>query len=348
MRDRYINDVIEEMRQRVTPPIGTIYIGGGTPSQLTIQQLEKLFTHIYNIYSVCEGAEITVEANPDDVTKQFAEALRSLGVNRLSMGVQSFNDQQLRFINRRHDSRQAVKAVHTAQDAGFGNISIDLMFGFPGQTLEDWASDLKRATELNTQHISAYSLMYEEGTRLTRMLEAGEFKEISDELSSKMYETLLDATTNAGFRQYEISNFAKPGYESRHNSGYWKGIPYIGIGAGAHSYDGDTRCFNPTSLTKYMEGIEHHTLLPEKEVLSIEEKYNEYVFTRLRTAEGLKIRDLQSRFGDECLSYCMDNAQQHIKSGGLIMTTLPDATMKLTRKGLFVSNDIMSDLMIVE
>lgn len=322
--------------------IETIYFGGGTPSQLSLSQIGKILKTIYIIYNVREDAEITLEGNPDDMTVDFLQQIRQLGINRLSMGVQSFDDKRLKFIHRRHSSEQTRKAICNAVDAGFTNISIDLMFGFPGQTLDDWKTDVIEALKLPVKHISAYSLMYEEGTLLNRMLENGEIEELDEELSLQMFKCLVESLADAGFEQYEISNFSRKGYRSRHNSSYWHGIPYLGVGAGAHSYDGESRQYNPNSLTDYLDGVG-----PEKEKLTLNDRYNEYVFTSLRTCDGLDLDELKIKFGADYYRYCIENAQKHIDNGRLVLNKREKSFLVLTKDGIFVSNDVMSDLMMV-
>ena len=341
-RHDYVDAVVEELRQRrsflADQPIETIYFGGGTPSQLPSDELKRMLDAIYYIYNVREGAEVTLEGNPDDLTPSFLQHLRQMGVNRLSMGVQSFDDARLHFLHRRHTAAQAIQAVHDAQAAGFTNISIDLMFGFPDQTLDQWKQDVQTALSLQVQHLSAYSLMYEEDTLLERMLAAGEIAEVDEEVSLQMYEYLIDALQAAGYKHYELSNFALPDRQSRHNSSYWHGIPYLGVGAGAHSYDGHDRYYHPDSLEKYME---HPTSLVV-EHLTDHERYDEFVFTALRTSEGLNLSDLEQQLGASYQEYCLQNAQRHLKAGLLSLT---GDTLCLTRRGLFISNEVMSDLM---
>lgn len=343
LREEYVDAVCRELKERKEylngEDIETIYFGGGTPSQLTIPQLARILETIYIIYNVREDAEVTLEGNPDDLTFEYLSAIRTLGFNRLSMGVQSFSDSQLRFIRRRHTASQALEAVTNAKKAGFDNVSIDLMFGFPGQKLENWKKDVDCALTLPVQHLSAYSLMYDEGTVLADMLDRGEISEIDDELSLQMYRYLVEAVAKAGFEHYEISNFCKPGYHSRHNSGYWTGVSYLGVGAGAHSFDGNTRQYNVESLKEYMSGVE-----AEKEILTIEERYNEYVFTSLRTSRGMNMAELGSLFGEELKKYCLDNAKKYVEEGRLAQK---GAILTLTSTGIYVSNDIMSDLMKV-
>ena len=322
--------------------VSTIYFGGGTPSQLPVSALGRILAKVRERFNVADDAEITVEGNPDDMTPEYLVGLRGLGVNRLSMGVQSFDDSRLAFLHRRHSAEQAVRAVENAKAAGFNNISMDLMFGFPNQTLEEWKRDVDKALTLDVQHLSAYSLMYEEGTALCRMLEDGKINEVTDEVSLSMYEYLMDAIRGAGFEHYEISNFAKPGYRSRHNSSYWQGIPYLGLGAGAHSYDGKRRWYNPDSLSEYMEGVCKGADVREYETLTGDERYDEYVMTGLRTCDGAELDELERLFGIESRDYCLRNAKAHLDAGRL---GVEGSRLRLTRQGLFVSNDVMSDLM---
>lgn len=341
-RHDYVEAVVKELHLRQPflgdEPVDTIYFGGGTPSQLPPDELERMLHTLYNIYNVREGAEVTLEGNPDDMTPMLLQRLQQMGINRLSMGVQTFDEERLHFLHRRHTAMQAIQAVRDAQAAGFSNISIDLMFGFPNQTLEEWKRDVQTALSLHVQHISAYSLMYEEGTLLEQMLTHGAISEVDEDVSLQMYEYLMDALKDAGYVHYEISNFSLPDRQSRHNSSYWHGIPYLGVGAGAHSYDGHDRFYHPDSLEQYI--ADPCSLVTEH--LNDHERYDEYVFTSLRTAEGLHLTALEQLFGTSCKKYCLQNAQRHLKAGLLSLT---GDTLRLTRRGLFISNEVMSDLM---
>ena len=233
-----------------TNMVDTIYIGGGTPSTLPLSDIQE----ILNTVSECfpgNPREVTIEVNPDDITPEFVNRLRSIGINRISMGIQTFDDSRLQFLHRRHTSSQAIDAVRIIKDAGIENISIDLIFGFPNQTLDEWESDVQTAVSLAPTHISAYSLMYEEGTTLYRMMSEGKITQIDDETSLAMYKYLMDALKAAGYEHYEISNFAKPGYRSIHNSSYWHNVPYLGIGASAHSYNIGTRSWNIADIRQF-------------------------------------------------------------------------------------------------
>ena len=301
LRERYVDALCREMEIRgERNDIETIYLGGGTPSQLSIEQLQRLFIYINKVK---EDAEITIEMNPDDVTAEFAAELQQLGVNRVSMGAQTFNDERLRFLHRRHNAKQVHQAVETLRQAGFKNISIDLMYGFPEETLDDWKADIEEALSLDVEHISSYCLMYEEGTPLYQLLEQGKVSEVDEELERQMYYTLKDRLEAAGYEHYEISNFARPGFRSRHNSSYWQGIPYIGIGAAAHSYDINTRSWNIADIRQYITGIEQGQRLYESETLDEVTRYNDAVTVALRTCEGLDLSKLTSEQRTYCLTH---------------------------------------------
>ena len=348
MKQAYVDAVCREMELRdaiyekegkdVGKTIATVYLGGGTPSQLSPTQLQQLFDAIARHYDVNNDAEITIECNPDDVTEAFAELLQSLPVNRVSMGAQTFDDDRLQFIHRRHTSKQVTTAIQRLREKGIHNISIDLMYGFPEETLEEWEYDIQQALALNVEHISAYALTYEEGTPLYRLLEEGKVKEIDEERSLAMYDRLIDRLQEAGYEHYEISNFARKGWRSRHNSSYWQLVPYIGIGAAAHSYDGRRRQWNIADINSYINHIQQGIVPAEGELLDKDSRYNDHVMLALRTCEGLDLSTLDS---DE-RSYCEETAKKFVLDGLLVKT---DNHLRLSRKGLFVSDMIMSELM---
>ena len=324
-------------------PYSTLYIGGGTPSQLSIAQLATLLEDIKTLPDV----ERTIECNPDDITSDFAQGLKQLGFNRVSLGVQSFNDKQLKFLRRRHNAVKVREAINMLKSAGFQNISIDLMYGLPSQTLTDWESDIDEALALDVQHISCYCLTYEEDTPLYNMLARGEVAEADDELALLMYETLIDRLASAGFAHYEISNFAKPGYQSKHNSSYWNGTPYVGIGAGAHSYDGSSRSWNICDVKRYIKILTAPDCQPsslsticEKEELTADDRYNELVMTRLRTSAGLPIDEIPETY----MQHFNKCSKPYIDSGDL---SVSDNVCRITRKGLFISDAIISSLFVV-
>lgn len=341
-KSRYVDALLAELRMRrdelPLARVHSIYIGGGTPSQLPARALAAILNEVCRLFPVDFDAEVTVEANPDDVTPEWLAALSHTPVNRLSMGVQSFDDALLRLIRRRHTAQQAVCAVEQAARHGISNVSIDLIYGLPTQTMEQWQADVRQALALDVQHLSAYSLSYEEGTPLWRMLEQGRIEEADEELSLCMYEHLIDATQAAGFTHYEISNFCRPGRHSLHNSAYWHGVPYLGFGPGAHSYDGmRTRRWNLSDLKGYVQAA--GSMPPhQSEVLTDDELYDETVMTRLRTSEGLSLDLLTAAYR----AYCMAQAEPHLRAGRLEQA---GSAIRLTRQGIFTSNDIISDLM---
>jgi len=348
LRGGYLKALEKELALRgnyLHEPVDTVYIGGGTPSLLSQEELHKLFDIIYNnVYEISPDAEVTIECNPDDITPDMAETISRLPVNRVSMGIQTFDDGRLRFIRRRHTSAQVYRAIDLMRHAGTGNISIDLMFGFPGETAGEWNDDISRALSLDVQHISAYSLTYEEGTPLHRMLVQGIVAETDEELCRAMYYTLTDRLTAAGYEHYEISNFARPGFRSRHNSSYWKGVPYIGIGASAHSFDIVSRQWNTSDVQEYISSIGHGTVPFEREILDTDTQYNDTVMTALRTCEGVNLNLLEEKFGKPYVGYLLSNAERHISAGNL---NLSHPHLSLSRTGLFISDGIMSDLMKV-
>lgn len=317
--------------------VPSLYIGGGTPSQLPESLLLEMFQAITECFMFTEDAEITIEVNPDDVTPHLIDALHQTPVNRISMGVQTFSDKQLKFLNRRHTSAQALQAVRLFREANYNNISLDLIYGLPGQTFKEWKHDVDMVVELGVPHLSAYALSYEEGTVLHNMLEEGLVAEAPDELSWQMYDYLMDKTTDAGMEHYEISNFAVSGKFAKHNSRYWNGSPYLGLGPGAHSYDGENiRRSNNTSLKEYVQATED---VPHQiEILTPQERYDETVMTRLRTFSGLPLDILTA----EQRAYCLQMAEPHIHNGNLVRE---DDVLRLSKRGIFVSNSVISDLM---
>ena len=325
--------------------LSTVYLGGGTPSQLSSENLEKIFDTIYNkVYQdqlpVSATAEVTIECNPDDITPQFASILSSLPVNRVSMGVQTFSDERLKFLRRRHSAREVDQAIGRLRQAGIGNISIDLMFGFPQETMADWRIDLQQALSLEVEHISAYSLMYEEGTVLYRLQQEKRVRETDEETSLEMYNLLIDELTAHGFEHYEISNFARPGFRSRHNSSYWQAVSYLGLGASAHSYNGYSRQWNVADIRQYVEAIERGVLPAEIETLDADTRYNDRIATALRTREGIDLSVLEKPYQ----TYLEELATPHIRRGHLV---LKDGCLALSRSGIFISDSIMADLMKV-
>ena len=342
LKDKYIAAMRREIGIRLgKAPVSTLYLGGGTPSQLSIDQLATLLKDI----NIRQDAERTIECNPDDITADYAQGLRRLGFNRVSLGMQTFDDGLLKFIHRRHNAKKAMSSIAMLHDAGFENISLDLMYGLPGQTLSMWESDIDTALSLGVKHISCYCLTFEEDTPLYNMRENGEVKEIDDETALQMYNILIDKLKSAGFEHYEISNFAIPGFRSHHNTGYWNGTPYIGIGAGAHSYDGKSRRWNICDVKSYIKLMQSNTdkkaveAISEGEELSNTDRYNELVMTRLRTSDGLPLAEIPSAKKQQFLK----SIEKFIQEGNLC---IEDNTCRLTRQGLFISDYIISSLFI--
>ena len=287
---QYVEALLAEWQIRqheATEPIHTIYIGGGTPSTLDNAALDRILQAILSTCPDSRPHEITIEANPGDITLEKAQAWRAMGINRLSIGIQSFQDHLLQLIGRRHNANQAIQAVQLAQAAGFDNISIDLMYALPDQTMQMWQHDVQQALSLGVQHISTYGLIYEEGTVLTTLLEHGVIEAVDEDLEMQMYDYLVEQLTANGFLHYEVSNFALENHHSRHNSSYWNDTPYLGLGAGAHSYNGQQRQWNIADLDTYIEQAMAHNLQPEMETLTPEQHHTEQVMLGLRTSQGV-------------------------------------------------------------
>lgn len=340
----YVDALCHEMalRKKEARELSTVYLGGGTPSLLSPDNLRKIFRNISDVFSPSwEKMEVTIECNPDDITPEFCSLLRDLPINRVSMGAQTFSDERLRFLRRRHNAAEVPLAIERLRAHGIVNISIDLMFAFPNETLEEWSHDIDAALLLRPEHISAYSLQYEEGTPLYRMLEKGTVKEADDELYRRMYSLLCKRLTDAGYEHYEISNFALPHFRSRHNSSYWHDIPYIGLGASAHSYSGITRSWNVSDLRAYLQSIGSGSRPCETEVITPQTHYDDMVMTALRTCEGISLPSLHEPFK----SYLLKAAQPYLRDGELNINA---GHLALTRDGIFISDMIMSDLMWTE
>lgn len=348
-KSEYVHALVRELEIRKdyldNEEIETIYLGGGTPSQLSQEELEEIFAHIYKVYKVTPDAEITLEANPDDLTPEYVSMLRGLPINRISMGIQTFQEETLKLLHRRHTAQQAIEAFKRCREAGFQNISIDLMYGLPGETLETWEQDLQQALALHPEHISAYHLIYEEGTTLWNLREQNKVEEAEEELSLTLFKTLIERLTKAGYQHYEISNFCLPGLHSRHNSSYWTGKKYLGCGPSAHSFDGTSRQWNVSSLEQYLKGIHTDQLDFEIEDLDLYTRYNDFVITSIRTCWGMPLSQLRTTYGETLYNYCLRMAKPHIQQGVL---EIKEDTLKLTSEGIFISDGIMSDLLWIE
>ena len=276
--------------------IKTIYFGGGTPSLLTYQELEKILSAIHSKYTVSPGAEITLEANPDDINIEKLSEWKLAGINRLSIGIQSFIERDLIWMNRAHNSAQALQCIQQSREAGIPNFSIDLIFGTPGLTNEEWKQNVQTVIDLNVPHIACYALTVEPKTALDKMIHLKKKENIDNDLQAEQYSILMNMMQDAGYEHYEISNFAKPGFRSRHNSSYWEGKKYIGIGPSAHSYDGTNRQWNVANNAVYIKAMRHNDIPLEEESLSGIQKLNEYIMVSLRTMEGMDLQFIEERF----------------------------------------------------
>lgn len=326
-------------------PIESIYFGGGTPSQISPKSIDQIIKTIYSHFSVNKDVEITLEANPDDLDENYLQQLIKIGFNRISIGTQSFDDNELKFLKRRHSAQKAKDAVRISKDVGFENISIDLMYGLPNQSIDIWSKNIDEAISLDIKHISAYHLIYEENTKLYNMLMSHRVKSVGEEISVEMFSLLIDKLSQANLIQYEISNFAKEGYYSRHNSSYWLGKKYLGLGSSAHSYNGENRAWNANSISKYIKDINNNTPNTEIEILDRTIQYNDRILTGMRTMWGLDLSKLEKDFGKDMLTYCLKNVKKHLDLGDVIND---DNILKITRKGIFISDTIMSDMMYVK
>ena len=350
-RKAYVETVCHELRYRKSElgneAVETIYFGGGTPSTLTTEEISRIVDTIVDVYAIekTEKLEITLETNPDDLTEEYVATLSGLPINRISMGIQSFHDRTLRLVGRRHTATEAIEAVRRCQRMGLTNISIDLIYGLPGETIADWTYSLDQALGLKVPHISAYHLTYEEDTQLWRMKELGIVAPISEEQSIEAFEILRAKLLGNGYEHYEISNFALPDCYSRHNSSYWKGTIYIGIGPGAHSYDGKSRRWNLGELGEYISTPHDEDVPHEVEHLTTDEQYDERVITELRTARGIDLERLQMDFGNCYYTHCLRCAEPYIHRGQLIHTA--DNHLRLTPESIFVSDAVMRDLLYV-
>ncbi|WP_295732282.1 radical SAM family heme chaperone HemW [uncultured Muribaculum sp.] len=319
--------------------ITTIYVGGGTPSILTPGELEAIVSPIPK----SSLSEFTVEANPEDVTAHWVSSMRSLGVDRISIGVQSLNDRELAAVGRRHTAAEALDAIETILRGGISNISADLIYGLPGQTIDTWRDSLERLLQRGITHLSAYALSYEQGTRLYAMLMTGKIKEIPQEVSEQMYDMLCKYTTRRGFTHYEISNFALPGKHSRHNSSYWDYTPYLGLGPGAHSFDGEMRRVNPPGVAAYIAAINSGKTFYTVEEETTTDRINDLIITSLRTSHGLNQEAVEKIGGSKSLSELRKNADPFISSGRLLCT---DSTMRIPEKYWLISDAILRDLLL--
>ena len=334
VRKNYLNDETVE----------TIYFGGGTPSVLTAPEIAEILAVLNDEFKVNSDAEITFEANPDDLSNDYLKALKQEGINRLSIGIQAFQNRHLEKMNRRHNTAQAVEAIENASKNGFSNLSADLIYGLPDLTPKEWEESLNQMFRLPVKHLSAYHLTYHEGTAFYTWLKKGTLKELKEEESVNQFNTLVDLSLVNGFEHYEISNLAKDQLYSRHNTAYWMGVKYLGLGPSAHSFDGVSRRWNDSSVEAYIKAQANNQPYFEEEKLSENDQYNEYILTRIRTKWGVSVKELKQRFGHEKAAYFSRQLDKYKNTGDI---NIKSETITLSRKGLFVSDEIMADLMII-
>jgi len=344
-----VNALIKELELQanylINQPLETIYFGGGTPSLLTDNELNSILNTIYKVYPVVSSPEITLEANPDDLSLEKITALTQAGVNRLSIGVQSFESATLKLLNRAHTAAEAVHCIESAYHAGINNVSIDIMFGLPGQHEAGLQKDLATAIALKPNHVSVYSLTVEEKTVFGKWAQQGKLKITEEPEAARQFEIVMDTLENSGYVQYEISNYAKPGFESQHNSSYWQRKKYLGIGPSAHSYNGESRQFNISNNHRYVQALQSNQIPFELELLTQANKINEYIFTSLRTNRGINLTTLKQDYKYD-LATLAGKALSRMVASNLI--TVIDDTILLTRAGKLVADQLAVDFFAPE
>ena len=345
-KQRVVDAICKELvlrKDELTDEVKTIYFGGGTPSLLSEEELSKIFKTIAENFIVSKEAEITLEANPDDLSEEKLLQLSKSTINRLSIGVKSFFEEDLKLMNRAHNAGEAWESIQLSKQY-FSNISIDLIYGIPEMTNQRWLQNLEKAFELNVPHLSCYALTVEPKTALKTFIEKGIVPPVEDEVAQEHHQILVSETEKRGFVNYEFSNFGEPSFESQNNLAYWQGKPYLGVGPSAHSYNGRTRSWNVANNSKYLKALDESSLPIERETLTKNDRYNEYVMTRLRTMWGIQLEEVEKLFGKKHLEYLLMQAQLHIKNNFLIME---NNTLKVTKKGKFLSDGIASDLFLL-
>lgn len=349
LNDDFPELIVRELNLRKdylpTNRIETVYFGGGTPSLLSAKQVEVILNGINNFFSVSSSPEITLEANPDDLTLELLNGYEQAGINRLSIGVQSFNDSELEFLGRRHNAKKAQDSVSLIYQSEISNISLDLIYGLPNSSLETWEYSLKKAIELGVQHLSCYHLTYEESTPLTRKLLKGLFNSIDEELSIRQFNLLRRIAQENGYVHYEISNFAKEGFISKHNSSYWQGLAYLGVGPSAHSFNIETRQWNPASIEEWTNGIKENKPCLQSETIDETSRFNEFLLTRLRTIWGVDLNFIANNFNEKHITFLQSEMNKHIKQGNLVLN---DGILRIPSQKYFISDKILEDLFFVE
>jgi oxygen-independent coproporphyrinogen-3 oxidase len=336
---------IEQKKELLTGQIETIYFGGGTPSILSYEELSFIVEALQNNFSIGPKIEFTLECNPDDITPAKLKELKRLGVNRLSIGVQSFFDEDLHFFNRAHNASQAETSILQSQELGFDNITVDLIYNTPTLNLEKWESNLNKIEELSIPHLSAYTLTVEPKTALFHQVNTNQIAMPSDEAAIEQFKLLMSKTKQMGMDQYEISNFGKPDYYSQHNSNYWKGVEYLGIGPSAHSYINGSRIWNVSNNIKYIKALNEKSTFSTKEVIDETTAYNEYILTRLRTKWGVDVSEVAERFNQELNTHFNKELEKYLKSSYLQVL---NNKLILTQEGIFLADKISSDMFFIK
>ena len=323
--------------------IKTVYFGGGTPSLLPVKYIDEILGIVNDNFDLIPNPEITLEANPDTINKEQLFVLKSLGVNRISVGIQSFHDEDLKYLDRRHDARHALQIIDDLKGVGFDKLTLDLIYGIPTLTEEKWNENLDIFFSTGISHLSAYALTVEPKTILGQRIDKGDLQDVTEDEAIRHYEILIDRTKENGFEHYEISNFAKEGCRSQHNSIYWKDEKYLGLGPSAHSYDGNSRQWNVANLTKYIQLAGRSDDCFEKEVLTIEDKFNEYVMTSLRTSWGCDMEKISAKYGNSFAKHFLKNVEKYLESGEMLKDF---NTYHLTDEGMLFADGIASDLFL--
>jgi len=348
---KYADEMVEAIckeikmkKDRISGQVGSIYFGGGTPSILSQSALQKIFDAINQTFSVDANAEITIETNPDDLTAQKLKELKQLPVNRFSVGIQSFFSEDLIWMNRAHNAEEAEDCIKRSQDAGFENLTLDLIYGYPLLTDEKWFSNISKAIDLQVPHISAYALTVEPRTALAHAIKNKKQTPVNDNQSAAQFVILMDKLVEVGFEHYEISNFAKPGCYAVHNTNYWKGVNYIGIGPSAHGFDGQNRFMNPANNSLYIEKLDSNKLPEIVEELSLNDRFNEYLMTSLRTMWGVDLQKITADFGKDFLDETQHNLRSFEDTDWLV---IDGNNIKLSQNGKLFADHIASELFII-
>lgn len=344
----YVKALIKEIHQQkqffsTKTPIESIYLGGGTPSLLTKDQLDRIFDNLIKTFPISNNAEITLEMNPDNASPKFLKELKTIGINRLSIGTQSFHDEELQYLGRKHNAQTGIQSVRFARDEGFNNISIDFIYGLPQPYAKDPAYNIEQALLLQVEHISAYSLTMETNTILSHMVSKGKLLPPDEEIATEQFRFYMNSLRNKGYEHYEISNYAKPGFRSRHNSSYWQNKSYLGLGAGAHSYDLSNRFWNTSIISEYISAIENGTLKKTIDYLTTNEHYNDYILTSIRTIEGSNIEYIAIQFGDTYFAHFRKNILPFINK---CYVECSGSSYKLTDEGKLWADSISENLMV--